>query len=49
MHHLKRATRSALSKNAGNGKNIDLDFYPIAAWNDGGSSGILMRMTGHEH
>jgi hypothetical protein len=34
----------AWSKNACNGKSIDLDFYLIAAWNDGGRGGILMRM-----
>ncbi|PZM10464.1 hypothetical protein CPY51_23150 [Rhizobium tubonense] len=34
----------AWSRNAGDGKSLDLDFYPIAAWNDGGSGGILMRM-----
>jgi len=34
----------AWSTNAGDGKTIELDFFPIAAWNDGGSAGTLMRM-----
>jgi len=34
----------AWSRNAGDGISLDLDFYPIAAWSDGGSGGILLRM-----
>jgi len=34
----------AWSRNAGDGKTIDLDFFLIAAWSDGGSAGTLMRM-----
>ncbi len=40
----ERFMMPAWSKNACNGKSIDLDFYLIAAWNDGGRGGILMRM-----
>lgn len=34
----------AWSTNAGDGQSVALDFYPIAAWSDGGSGGVLMRM-----
>ncbi|NRP90029.1 hypothetical protein GFPCMMHI_05954 [Ensifer adhaerens] len=34
----------AWSNVAGDGKSVELFFYPIAAWNDGGSAGTLMRM-----
>ncbi len=34
----------AWSNNAGDGKSLELFFFPIAAWSDGGSAGTLMRM-----
>jgi hypothetical protein len=39
----------AWSNNAGDGKSVELFFFPIAAWSDGGSAGTLMRMRQVTH
>lgn len=39
----------AWSNVAGDGKSVELFFFPIAAWSDGGSAGTLMRMRQVTH